>query len=332
MQRPLLPLLAALALAVPARAQRADAGLELLRAELARLTPISGGSMGVGVFHLESGRSLYLNGDEPFPMASTVKLPIAVQLFTLVDQAKLRLDSMVTVRPQDLHPGSGEISHLLNDPGVVLSVRNLMELMLLISDNSATDILLRVAGGGTAVNQRLRELGVAGISVDRATINLIADAIGVTQLPPEEEWTPEGFRTLRLQVTEERRKAAADSFYRDRRDTATPRGMAALLGKIWRGEALSRASTDLLLHIMYRCETGQARIKGFLPPDTPVAHKTGTLGIGVANDVGIVDLPGGAGHVIIVTFVKQSSRPAEAQERAIAQVSRAAHDYFVFNP
>jgi beta-lactamase class A len=83
---------------------------------------------------------------------------------------------------------------------------------------------------------------------------------------------------------------------------------------------------------MRRCETGPNRIKGLLAPDVVVRHKTGTLGIGVANDVGIIDLPNGAGHLVVAIFVKESSRPADAQERAIAQIARAAYDYFLFNP
>lgn len=327
-------LLFALALALPAPAParaQAPGSLALLQAELERLAPISEGVMGVGVLHLQSGRSLYLNADQGFPMASTVKVPIAVQLLTLVDQGRLRLDSMITLAPSDLHPGSGTLTRLFDDPGVALSVRNLMELMLLISDNSATDLLLRVAGGGAAVNARMAALGVTGISADRPTIELIADAIGVRTLPPEAERTPEAFRALSRAVSEEERQAAVASFYRDPRDTATPRGMTRLLEMIWKREALSEASSALLLDIMYRCETGQARLKGLLPPGTAVAHKTGSLGLGVANDVGIIDLPGGAGHVIVSAFVKESKGQVAAQELAIAQVARAVHDYFVFS-
>jgi beta-lactamase class A len=69
-----------------------------------------------------------------------------------------------------------------------------------------------------------------------------------------------------------------------------------------------------------------------LPPELVVRHKTGTLGIGVANDVGIIDLPDGAGHLVLTIFVKESTRPPEVQERAIAQIARAAYDYFLFNP
>ena len=159
-------------------AQRSDDGIARLQREVVRLSAISGGKVGVGVIHLESGRELFVNADESYPMASTYKVPIAVQLLTRVDSGKVRLDSMVALKPSDLHPGSGTLTQLFDDPGVSLSVRNLLELMLLISDNSATDITLRTAGGGAAVNARLTTLGIGGISVNRPTVELIADAIG----------------------------------------------------------------------------------------------------------------------------------------------------------
>jgi beta-lactamase class A len=231
-----------------------------------------------------------------------------------------------------LHPGSGTISNLLDDPGVSLSLRNYLELMLLISDNSATDIVLRTAGSGSAVNARLRALGVSGISVDRPTVRLIADAIGITNLPAENELTIQRFNQLAEAVPEASQKAAAQQLYRDRRDTATPEGMTRLLAKIWRGESLSRANTDLLLDIMRRCETGQMRIKGLLPTDVVVMHKTGTLNLGVANDVGIITLPNNAGHVALAIFVKESTLDTPTQEKAIANVARTVYDYFLLKP
>lgn len=322
---------AALLLAVSAPAQSTDPGLGRLKSELERLSAIAQGKVGVGVIHLESGRELFLNGTEPFPMASTYKVPIAVQMLTKVDRGAARLDSMITVAPSDLHPGSGTLTNLFDDPGVALSLRNLMELMLLISDNSATDMVLKAAGGGKVVNERLAALGVQGISVDRPTIALIADAIGIKDLGPEQDWTLAAFRDKSRAVSDAQQKQAAIDFYKDRRDTSTPEGMARLLQKVWKREALSEASSALLLDIMLRCQTGDARIKGLLPPGTNVMHKTGTLGIGVANDVGIMKLPDGAGHVVITVFVKESRASTELQERTIAQVARAAYDYFLFN-
>jgi beta-lactamase class A len=107
--------------------------------------------------------------------------------------------------------------------------------------------------------------------------------------------------------------------------------MAQLLTRIWRGEALSRESTTLLLDILRRVSTGADRLKGLLPPGTVVRHKTGTIG-GTTNDVGIIELPDGAGNVAIAVYVKGSTKEVPVRERAIAQIARAAYDYFLFNP
>ena len=89
------------------------------------------------------------------------------------------------------------------------------------------------------------------------------------------------------------------------------------------------ASTELLLDILSRCKTGEARLRGLLPAGTPVAHKTGTIG-GTTNDVGIVTLPEQAGRVVVAAFVKASDKDVPVRERAIAEVARAVHDYFLF--
>ncbi len=115
--------------------------------------------------HLETGRQVSMNGTERFPMASSFKVPIAVQLLTRIDKGEVKLDQMIEIKQSDLHPGSGTLSDLFNKGGLAVSVRNLMELMLLISDNSATDVLLRTAGGAEAVTARMRALGLEACDV-----------------------------------------------------------------------------------------------------------------------------------------------------------------------
>ncbi|MDX2181898.1 MAG: class A beta-lactamase [Bryobacteraceae bacterium] len=260
------------------------------------------GVVGATAIHLETGRRSSIRGAEPFPMASTVKVPIAVQLFGLIDEGKMTLTREIRLAASDLHPGSGVLTQLFKRPGVVLSVHNLLELMLLISDNSATDILLREVGGPAAVNARMAKLGIKGIRVDGSTQELI------------------------LRWRADRDAKFAD----DPKDTSTPDGMADLLVKLHRGKLLSKRSTDTLLDVMRRCQTGDARLKGILPPGTEVMHKTGTIG-GTVDDVGIVVLPEGRGHVAVAAFVKGPGAATSAQrERALAEIARAAHDYFLF--
>jgi len=306
-----------------------NSALPKLEREIARLAKGAGGVVGVSAIHLETNRRVSLNGSERFPMASTYKVPIAVQLLTRVDQSELRLDQMIQLQQSDLHPGSGTLSDLFNQKGLALSVRNLLELMLLISDNSATDVCLRLAGGPEAVTARMRTAGINGIDVNRSTVQLIADWFGVTKLPPESEWSPTLFKKLSESVKPEERKAAAAKFDADPRDTATPEAMVALLERIHRKNLLKPESAELLLDIMRRCRTGEARLKGMLPLGTEVAHKTGTIG-GTTNDVGIITLPDNAGHVAITVFVKSSEKEVPARERIIAEVARAVHDFFLF--
>lgn len=308
-----------------------DPALQRLEREIARLSMFSGGVVGVTAIHLETGRRVSLNGAERFPMASTFKVPIAVQLLTRIDKGEVRLDQMIEIKRSDLHPGSGTLTDLFNKGGLALSVRNLMELMLLVSDNSATDVMLRTAGGAEAVTARMRALGIDGITVNRSTARLIADWIGVTNLPPEDQWSPAVFDTAFRSLSQEERTAAAKRFEADSRDTSTPDGMAALLERIHRKDLLKPESAELLLDIMRRCRTGDARLKGLLPQGTEVAHKTGTIGEST-NDVGIIALPDGAGHVSIAAFVKASKNDVTARERAIAEIARAVHDFFLFQP
>ena len=320
----------ALVLVAGAAAALAQGGSETaLEAEWARLEPLSGGSLGLAAIHLETGRTAFLHPDDPFPMASTYKVPIAVELLRRVDAGEFGLDHMVDIAASDLSPGSGTLSRLFDDPGVSLSILNLMELMLLISDNSATDLCLRAAGGAERVTARMKELGVEGVLVARSTADLITNYIGAETLPPRSERTRATYTEHYGEVSEEARGRALAAFESDPRDTATPRGMAALLRKIWEGEGLSPESRDLLIDVMERCETGAGRLKGRLPEGTVVAHKTGTIAR-TTNDVGIIYLPSDAGHVVMVGFVKESDLPIPARERAIAEAARAAHDYFLF--
>lgn len=312
-------------------AQETDIGLQKLEHEIARVAKVSGGTVGVGVIHLETGRKLYYKGDQLFPMASTYKVPIAVQLLHRVEQGDLDLDSLVTIQPGDLHLGSGTLSRLFDDPGVILSVRNLLELMMLISDNSATDICLRLAGGSDEVNNRLRIINLDSMRVDRSTLWLISDYLGVSELPPYEALTPDTIRTIYQAIEDDQREAAAESFNKDQRDTSTPKDMALLLQKIWQKSVLNEVHSELLIDIMKRCETGENRLKGFLPPETVVAHKTGTIG-GCTNDVGVITLPEDAGHVVLAVFVKNSEKSVPEREKAIAHIARGVYDYFLFNP
>jgi beta-lactamase class A len=201
--------------------------------------------------------------------------------------------------------------------------------MLLISDNSAADICLRLAGGPEAVNACMKRLNIKGIRLDRPTSFMIADWFGM-KMDKSKQWSYNLFDSLAKNLTPENEIPDSRKYDSDLQDTSTPEAMSNLLLKLLKEPILKPESKALLLDIMKRCETGLTRLKGLLPPDTEVMHKTGSIAMSV-NDVGIVTLPGDAGHVVISVFVKSSENSTPDRERAIAEVSRTIYDYFVLN-
>ncbi len=307
-----------------------SSGLSSLQAEISRLAETSGGIMGVSVIHLETGTTFSLRGDESFPMASTYKVPIAVTLLRQVDAGEKQLSDRVEVTVDDMVPSMGITTHFTN-PGVVLSLHNLLEPMLIVSDNTATDVLMEQVGGAQHINQTLKSLNINGIQLNRNTAELIRDYFGLDSPPPGKKRSLlKQFQSLsaeqQLALDEHRSATFAD----DPQDIATPNAMAGLLGQIWQGNLLSDDSTALIKDIMLRCDTGKKRLKGLLPAGTAVAHKTGTIG-GTSNDVGVISLPHDKGHVVVAVYIKKSSSSYEQRDRSIAEVARAVHDYFVFN-
>jgi beta-lactamase class A len=310
-----------------ALAASAEPSLERLRGAVAEIVAAAPGDMGVAIEHLESGQSLEVNGDIRYPMASTFKLAVLAELFHRADEGKIRLDEMVSLGSDDVHIGSGELHDFLV-PGVALSIENLAMLMMRVSDNSAADKLLGLVGA-REVNERLSSLEIQEMSVDRTCQRLILDWLGMA---------PERTEGMTYQEIEDflnayepvpgELEAAAAAFEKDPRDTATPVAMNRLIRSIFTGRAASASATRKMLDILLACETGKARIPGLLPKDVAVAHKTGTLG-GTVDDVGIVYLPEGRGHVAI-SVLSRGMKDRDAAERAIAEVARYAYDYFRF--
>ena len=114
----------------------------------------------------------------------------------------------------------------------------------------------------------------------------------------------------------------------DPRDQASPRAMLDLLRRIARADGVSEAARSVLLPIMQRTTTGVRRIRGRLPQGVTVADKTGSAA-GTTNDAGLVTLPGGRGMLALVVYMKASALQPAEREDIIADIARAAYDYYV---
>ena len=313
--------------ALDLRAVETPAETSVVDAEIRRIAAAAGGEVGLAAWRLDgAGPRVLFNADQVFPMASSYKVAVAGALLSRVDAGTLTLDKMLSVTPND-YVESDVIATGLIHPGVSLSVQNLMELMLTHSDNTATDILMAAAGGAGAVTAWIRGLGITGLRVDRDTAGILRDFFEL----------PNGTFSEALAVArkadpkiEERGSHPNPAYDNDPRDTASPKAMAELLTKIFAGHALSPASTKVLIGMMERCHTGDARIRARLPTGTVVADKTGTLG-GSLNDVGVITLPEGKGQVVTAIFIKKSDLPFAEREKLIADLSRTIYDYFLFN-
>jgi len=288
-------------------------------------------TIGVAAIHLESGQRISVNGDEPFPLASTYKIPMAAYALQLVDDGRLGLDQLIEIEQSDLVISS-PITQLFPHPGIQLSLLNLLEATLIRSDNTATDVLLRTIGGGQAVTSWLSEQGIRDLRVDRSTAELIRDYMGIPATDVATSMATQ-YRSLSFDdLNEDDWAALYQRLLEDPRDKGTPRAMVELLRGIWEDDYLSAAHGEALRAIMTRCLTGGARLSGRLPAQQlPIAHKTGTLG-GTVNDVGIIRLPDNRGTVAIAVFVRgRSALDVAAGEQAIAEVGRTLYDYFLLS-
>lgn len=296
--------------------------------KIERLSEKLAGRIGVAAQEIGSKEMITINGDEQFVMASTYKVAIAVALLDRVDKGELKLSDLIDVEQETMVTGDGAIAVNFVHPGIKLSVANLIEPMITLSDNTATDACLKLAGGPEAVTKMMRSIGITDLRVDRYTSEILRDFYGL----PDKAYASVLAEALVKDPTLAAKQPLRNLEFEqeDPRDQSSPNAMLQLLLAIDSGKALSAESTQFLLSTMSRTRTGAARLKGLLPKGTPVAHKTGTIG-GVANDVGYVTLPDGRRFAIVV-FTKSSTTSEADRDRAIAEVTRTLYDFYYLKP
>ncbi|QCI94003.1 serine hydrolase [Novosphingobium sp. EMRT-2] len=266
----------------------------IIQQQIAAIASQSRGRIGVAAMDLDGGGQIFLNGDMPFPMASTAKIAVAATFLEGVEQGRFRLDQRFPMMLSVPERAGARSPIAPVRAGPVMTAQELMELMITRSNNQATDGLIAAIGGISPVNQWLTRKGIVGQRLDHTMATLVRDDGKVNP-----------------------------ATVIDTRTSSTPRAMLALLAAIDRGGALNPESRAVLLDTMTRTSTGRNRIRAGLPEGTLVAHKTGTLA-GVTDDVGIVRLPDGR-HLAMVVFVAGPEGHA-VQSTLIAQVARVLYD------
>lgn len=194
------------------------------------------GVLGLALKDLETGKTLYLNEREVFPQASSIKIAILLETFKQAEEGRLKLEEFITVDEPRKVAGSGVLFHL-GRPSLTLSVRDLAVLMIVLSDNTATNLLIDKVGL-EAVNKRLDALGLPKTRLRRRMMDL---------------------------------KAAAEG----RENVSTPLEMMTLLEKIWKGAALGEPYRRDLLAILAIPKSSP--LHDGVPEAIEVAEKPGEL-------------------------------------------------------
>lgn len=289
------------------------------------------GDIALSALHVESGQRYSFNEQTLMPMASVAKLAVALCCLQQVDDGRLSLDQTIAIRVHDLYQiDRADERQLLKKKVIYRPLRELIEQMMEVSDNPSTDIILRHIGGIDAVNAYLEKIGAIDIHMDRTILQLMCDYSGYHRPRDPYGCTNGEYRTLQANANKDAQVQAEMKFYRDQRDRATPAAITGLLLRLYNGELLSKTSTSFLLHCMGRLDHRGNRLGGALPDGATLMHKTGTMiGVteyGIINDVGIITLPGGNGHLIVSVFINRSNASRQARPHVIARVARALCD------
>lgn len=284
------------------------------------------GVLGVGFANLESGQRYVFNGPRRFPMQSVFKLPLAAAVLAKVDEGRLRLDESLVLLEEQLSPGFSPIAATWPEQRTY-TADELLESVVVTSDNTAADVLMKRIGGPGAVTAWLANRRVTEVRVDLYERELQPDVYGMPPFRPA--WREAAaWAEAKAQVPPADRMRAMRRYMADPRDTATPRGMLDFLQMLDRGELVSRDSTRRLLQMMSRTSRGEGRIRAGLPNDAFLAHRPGTSGVdqGLStahNDVGIFTLQDGRSYALAV-FLSGSTLDGAGRDRVIAQVAGAA--------
>lgn len=266
-----------------------------LEQKISEVTKDKKATIGVAVLADDKIVALH-NNDIHFPLLSVFKFHVALAVLDKMDKSHTGLDSIIEVKSTQLHPNTYSPLRLkFPDQDIDISLKELLQYSISLSDNNACDILIEYAGGIDEVNKYIKSLGL---------------------------------KDFNLSATE-------DLMHRDRESVhqnwSTPEGMVQLLNIADNNVLFSPQYKEFLWKTMEDTSTGKDKLKGLLPTDAVVAHKTGSSdrtseGMKLAdNDAGYVVMPNGQKYYIAV-FITNSYEKDEDNAAIIAHISKVIYD------
>ena len=276
------------------------------------------GVVGVAARHFDTGARIRHNADTAFFTASTLKVPLLLELLRQVDRGTIDLSRRVELTDAMRVSGSGVLKEL--ETGLRPTIRDLAMLMIIVSDNAATDFIYEMVGRDS-LGATLGELGLTKTRIPMSTRELLYSITGLDPRDPSHTYAMVSERMRRQEFDLD-----ADALDEEKSDVASPDDMCELLERVHSGDVLSPSSRETFFDLLKRQQL-KTIIPLPLPPGTAVANKTGGYH-SVRCDVGVVYSPSGPYAVAIMA--KQVDGEHLHVELPMASVSRAVYD--TFNP
>ena len=331
-----------------------SADLSKLKMEIIKISKEIKGQMGFYMKHVESGKEIAIDADKIFPLGSVFKIPLMVEVFRQVDAGLISMDEKIRLESRNMCIGSGILQYLT--PGTELTVRDLLTLMIIATDNTASEMLWKRIGI-QSVNMLIRDLGLAKTSIYLPWREGFLLSMGkgpfkdLTSVEAARRWkgmpdiermkvlndidrdyaglSIEEFRNKyeNLYGIKEEKKFKMQREYDQVFDNlGTPREIGVMLEKILKGEVVSAQMSKDMLSMLMRDHTGSS-FPQFLSEDVPVAAKAG-ITAGSVNNAGII-FASSRSHIVLCVFFKnlQEKNPEKAQMFE-AKVARLIYDNF----
>lgn len=275
--------------------------IETLKQKIEDIINSKNAVVGVAINGMETKDTLSINGQRHFPMQSVFKFPIALTILSEIDKGNLSLEQKIDIKKSELLPGLWSPIRKKYPEGATLTIAEIIKYTVALSDNVGCDVLLRLLGKPQTVEHYFSKLGFKDFSVK------------INEETMQNNWD---LQFLNWTTPKEANKILA-TFYKNSNDL------------------LSKESHEFVWSVMKGTKTGKNRLRGQLPKETIVAHKTGWSGAhketgitAAVNNIGIVFLPNGK-YFIISVFITESTENFETNEKMISDISKATWDYFI---
>lgn len=276
-----------------------------------------------------TSEEITFNADKLMDTMSVIKIPLLIRLFRDHDAGRLDLNQRLMLATRSKRFGTG-ILHAMDD-GMTFSLRDAATLMIIESDNTATDYCYDAVGGIEPVNRMISDLGVNDIDVLGTTFDWFSALAGSIDAELGKLNSEDLFRTGYPTLSPPDWMAAREKFHFETGkpfSLASVRAIGHLLEMIWTDTCASSESCEAMRGILHS-QISRSRLPKYLP-EAQVAHKTGDFNPFIANDVGVIEsheIP----PIIMCVFATHHRGIWENLEDTIARMSEKVWEYGIYS-